>query len=532
MDNLNILVSRFSFRIRLRDGWQLAQRGLWLPISLAIFVQVIGRFRPTENLLAWTLTPLVAWFISMFGIVALRPMPSLNVARRVDIELGLKERLSTALVLQEWPNAFPTRLTQAQQHDALATARTINPATAFPFVWMQRHLLIASIMCGCLLALIWLPNPMDSILAQRAAIAQAAEEQAAQIEKLRQQVEDSQELSPEERQELLRQLNELSEALRSNPGDLEEALADLSRVEESLRERLDPGMASQQANLESLASRLESLAGLQTNPNRDQLDTAAAALSELAKQVGSMNETQHQELAEALAQLSAQSAQAGDAALAQALSTLAQAAQSGDQQAVSQAAQSIQSALERTQSQLAGQETLQAALAQLQSSRQALSQAGQSLAQSQAASSGQGQNQGQGQGQGQGQNPGQGQPGGGGGSQSNTLPPGSGQGKAQPPKGSAPDTPAGELQGQVYTPWQRSQGNGEQVFIPGQDSNQGETQVKEGQGTLPGAANPALVSYREVYYSYLNAANQAMQQGYIPASLADFIRAYFSQLEP
>jgi hypothetical protein len=40
------------------------------------------------------------------------------------------------------------------------------------------------------------------------------------------------------------------------------------------------------------------------------------------------------------------------------------------------------------------------------------------------------------------------------------------------------------------------------------------------------------VPYQEVYYSYLRAANQAMKGSSIPIGLENFVRAYFSQLEP
>ncbi len=38
--------------------------------------------------------------------------------------------------------------------------------------------------------------------------------------------------------------------------------------------------------------------------------------------------------------------------------------------------------------------------------------------------------------------------------------------------------------------------------------------------------------YHEVYYSYLDAANQTMERSHIPSGLQDYVREYFSQLEP
>lgn len=68
--------------------------------------------------------------------------------------------------------------------------------------------------------------------------------------------------------------------------------------------------------------------------------------------------------------------------------------------------------------------------------------------------------------------------------------------------------------------------------IAGQDTEQGETTSKEQRDPLGGVNSPVLVPYDTVYQTYLDAANQAMEQSYIPPGLKDYIRDYFSQLEP
>jgi hypothetical protein len=70
------------------------------------------------------------------------------------------------------------------------------------------------------------------------------------------------------------------------------------------------------------------------------------------------------------------------------------------------------------------------------------------------------------------------------------------------------------------------------VTLPGQDTGQGETEVRERTDPLPGSARQALVPYQEVYRSYVDAANQAIEQSYIPPALKEYVRAYFSELEP
>jgi hypothetical protein len=185
-------------------------------------------------------------------------------------------------------------------------------------------------------------------------------------------------------------------------------------------------------------------------------------------------------------------------------------------------------------------------LSQVGQSQQAISQAGQGQGQqggdAQTPGSGQGGQgqqgqQGQGQGQGQqgqqGQGQGQGQQGQGGqGSQADQLPPATGQGSAQRPQGQARPGGEGALDQQVYVPWERRPDGGDEVTFPGQDTGQGESEVREREDPLPGTPEEALVPYYEVYYEYLDAANQAMERTYVPPGLQEYVRAYFSHLEP
>jgi hypothetical protein len=41
-----------------------------------------------------------------------------------------------------------------------------------------------------------------------------------------------------------------------------------------------------------------------------------------------------------------------------------------------------------------------------------------------------------------------------------------------------------------------------------------------------------LVPYYEVFYEYLDVANQAMEQTYVPPGLQAYVREYFTRLEP
>ncbi len=541
MHELHSYLTKIRRRLRLVDGSQLAQRLLWLPLAAALIFQALGRLMPIKHLLWWTLAPIPAWLIAVSAFTLIKPLPIVQIARRVDAQLHLFERISTSLALADWrtapgavrPNAFPAELVDAQRKDALIVTRRIDPKRDFPLRWSYAHLRVAGLLILILVISILLPNPMDAVLAQRAAIAQAAQEQATQIEKLRQQVESAPGLSPEDRQEILRQLAELAQKLRDNPGDLEQAMADLSRMEQSLKEQLDPNAKAKAASLQNLASRLETLAGRQPDRTGDAAQAAADALSQLAERLESMTPEERQKLAESLAQMAAQASQAGETELSQALASMASAVQNNDQAAAAQFAQQASQAIAQAQQNGQAQASLQQAVAQLEDSRQALTQAGQSVAQSSAGSSlpaspGSSSS----QSQGQASSSGQGSPGGGGGTTSPVLPPNTSQGSARPPQGYKPAGPQDNLSGQVFAPWEHGLSGGNQLFIPGQDTGQGETQASQGEGQLPGSLNPALVPYYQVFYNYLYAANQAMEHSYIPASLAGYIQQYFTQLEP
>ena len=138
------------------------------------------------------------------------------------------------------------------------------------------------------IALIYLPNPMDTVLIERAAVEQAAQEQAEKVEELKDEIEQNDELSPAEQAKLLRQLEELAQKLRNNPGDREKALADLSKLEEELRRQIDPNIDLQQASLEAIAAQLQSLA---QRENANPL-TPAEALEQIIKDLEGMNETE------------------------------------------------------------------------------------------------------------------------------------------------------------------------------------------------------------------------------------------------
>jgi hypothetical protein len=551
VNELESHLRRFGRRLRLRDGWLLAQRSFWMAALAGLLIQVAGRIFPIITLGFWTSLPFVLWLILVILYALLRQASLMQIARRVDLELSLKERLSTALALQNRADQFSapilalqqadainvvqaqstnrisptnTSLTHLQRNDALRVAATIIPDKDFVLDWLIRPMATGAVLVSMILVSALISNPQTLILKQRAELQQAAKEQAKQIEKARQEIEASKDISPEMQEELLRQLAELTKNLERNPGDLEQALADLSRLEQELKRKLDPNLASRQAMLESLASQLAKATG--DRKSQDATQASEQALDQLAEQMTKLDEAQRQELAQNLAQAAARAGQSGDTQLSQALASLAQAMQSGNVQSVQKTSQDAKVALADIKTQMADQAALQRALAQAIASQQALAQTGRQVAQSSGNSSQSN----------PGSNPGSAQTGGqkvsGGGTKANKLPPATGGKRSVNPQGNAPNAPATPLDSQVYIPWQKAANNGSQVFIPGQETQQGQTTTTESKNPQPGVPNPALIPYAQVFYNYMNVANQAIDQNYIPTNLVDYVRLYFSSLEP
>ncbi len=538
MNELKTRLVPIRNRMRLRNSWLSIQRMIWLPAAAGLAVQIVGRFFPIQQLWAWTLLPMGVWIASQASYHMLKPLSLDQTARQMDLELSLKERISTSLAfMPSQNNSLSQNLLLRQRSDALDHLRSINPRQAFPFLWLKKPMLVGALLLSVAFLSGILPNPMTALLRERTEIRQAVQEQAARVEKLREDAAINQELTPESREQLIKELDELAKALKQNRGDLEQAIADLNRFEAQARLSLDPELGAQQALQEAIAQQLARMAG--ESPTSSIPDNPQQALEELMKQVESMDETEREKLARELAKLAAQAAQAGDLHASQALSGLAQSLQESDLSAAQAAAKNLKAAMSQLDQNLTNQAAIQGLLDQTQASQQALVQAGRAAAQhsgrQQAAGSGQdaGQSPGQTAGQNPGQSTGQGQPSGGGGSKANTLPPATGgRTTLRSPQGEAANAVEGLLNQSIYAPWQRSEDNGDPLFIPGQDSGQGQTSTIEGQGQNPGMYNPALVPYYQVFPQYLSAANQAMESSYIPGDLVDYVRQYFSSLEP
>lgn len=550
--------------LRLRDGLRLAARTLWLAVLAVVMIEVASRIWPMTQRHWWALAPVGVWLLGVLLYTWLRPLSLYTVARRLDGELRLKDRLATALELQDSDRPDPLAFYPRQLADAAAVAQQLKPG-ALDWRVSRRKLGWAAAITAVALTLVFLPNPMDAILAQRAAVQAAAQQQAEAIRGARDELEAATDPTSEERAQALAELERLMAALAANPGDLDQALVDLAQAQAQLRALQSPSAAARQSALDQLAAQLTALSRGESQASTDTTE-AGQALQELAAALPGLDPTAQADLADTLDRLAAQTA-AADADLAKSLDDLANAIRAGNAGEALQSAGSAQGALAQASQNADLQEALAQAQNALNDSRRELAQAsqgpsqdqdqaqtsgqgqgqgqnqqgqGQGLGQAQASGQGQGQGQnqpGQGQGQGQGQNQqgqgqgqGQGQPGGGGGTTANQLPGANRTGRANDP--TQPNRPA--LTGQLDTIYAPNAGphlNGDPDFVAGQETDQGQTLIREEQSPQ-GNLNPSLVPYRDVYQTYANAAAESMDRDHIPVEWQDYVRDYFSQLEP
>lgn len=552
-------------RLRWRTGIELLTRGAWLVLLAAAAVLFLARLIPLENYQWLALGVVTVSLVTWVGYSLLHRVTPFAVARRADEELGLRDRLATALAL----NASPGRISHAnpelvarQFDDALAQLKHIEPSRAFPPRVDRRRVLAALVACAAIVGLLVLPNPMDAVIAERREITQTAQAQAQELEKLAQEVARNNALDPKAQEQLLKELRDLAAQLKSNPGDAKQALAELAQFQEELRGSLDLNRLSEAAALDALAQQMADLAHSTDAPQ--DASELAQLLEQLAAQVASTNpdalsSEQRVGLTQALEQTAAQVA-AGNPDLARALAQLAQSLNSNAsgeqlQQAISQATNALQDAAQQqalqralaqalnqadeAQSRMAQASNAQTSSGQTSSNQASNSQTsngqtsngqtsnqasnGQGQAQGQGNQSGQG-NQGQGQGQGQGK-----QVGGGGGTNANSLPPSQRTGSMGNPTGPNKSFDTQDID-TVYSPFHV--GQGEQQTVSGQDTGSGQTTTRTDKSPLPGANNPARVPYSEVYQQYLDIAGRAMERSYIPSGLKDYVKEYFSALEP
>ena len=171
-------------RLRRRLWWRRAVRSGLLIIAGAVLavatVQLLSRAFPLE-VAPWIQAGIGGLALATWLVDAVRRRPSLvEAARRADEELGMRQRLGTALELASRETGDP--LEARQLADARARLNEVDLRLAFRPRLAQRPLLVAGVGIAMTLLLVAWPNPQDDLLEQRRAAREAAERVAERVE--------------------------------------------------------------------------------------------------------------------------------------------------------------------------------------------------------------------------------------------------------------------------------------------------------------------------------------------------------------
>lgn len=539
---LEKIVRRWTVWYRLRRGVEWAGYGLAAGLGAALLASALGYFQAeilkeefiTINLAGALVGPLLA-FISG----AVWPLSAVTAARRLDLALNLKERVSTALELAAQAgdlSGISREITEKQLADALETSRYAQPRKGLPLRVNPWTLAAAAICAGITAAIGIFGTEQFQAAAQQREVEQAIAEEIEAIETLREEIEADESLTAEQREELAKPLEEALRKLEES-GSLEEAVSILHSTEEKLQELEN---AQAEASAQALQEAGNALEGSEGTPLESLANNLAGgdilqAAQDLANlDLSSLTAEQMESLAEQLEQL-ATSLQETDPELAGQLQEAAEALHQGDpgsaQLALSQAA----GRLAQTSQQIARSRAARQAAARVGEGRQRMLQPGRtaqaSQGQGQGSGSGQGQGQGQGTGSGQGQGQGQGAGGGAGrGEGGGDAGTGSEAGNSPIGQGNDPGDAGERGYEQIYAPQHLGGSEGEDVLLD--PSGQPGDEVI-GQGNIaPGQEASSTVPYSEVYQEYAESFRQDLSSGEIPPSFRQMVRDYFSALEP
>ncbi len=516
--SLRPLISKWGLRLRLAESLTWGPWGAAAGLGAGLLLALAARLWP---LLTWRWLAGLAVLLAGvggsagLGVVWLRPRPLMRLAREFDRRFCLAERLTTALEIGRGCLRVAPAMAAAQLTDTLQAAGHVNPGHLLPLRPSRPALVAFGVLVVALTVALWLPNPQEAVLVQRAAVRAAVEEQIAGLEAAREAVAEAEGLTEAERVALLQALEEAIAGLEEGRATPEEALAALAQAEQALAPLRDPGAAGVRAGLERAAGEMAD-----SQLTRDIAEALAqgdyqAAAQALAAYSGTKGEVlsreEELELARELAQ-AAEALAASDPALAEQLAQAAEAIESGEiaqaREAIREAARQMGAAGERVER----QEAVEGTLAQLQEGRERIAQAG-----GQRPGAGQMVQQGAGE-----------QVSGGAGGQGSAGAEGQAGSGWQTQPGHSEDSGTGAPYDEVYVPYRLDeQGAGVEI---GREGDEG---MPVGEAPLPAPqGGRAFVPYREVYADYAAQAGAALEGSYIPLGMKQYVRDYFSSLEP
>ncbi len=532
LESLNQRLSAWMRWYRLRRAADWAGYGLVFGMAAGLGFSLAAVFAARLLLPEFILFTLISGLLGLVFAAAagyLWRLSPQQAAVYFDRALGLKERLSTALELAQPGRAegISAEMVQRQRQDALAASQAVNPRSRLPLRFNRLHAIVSVLILALVTLVALRGETLFQAALQHRAIQQAISQQIERIEAIQSTIENNPNLTPEQKEALLQPLEEALQGLREAE-TVEQAVSVLTAAEQELEALQDPAASQQSQALQEIGDSLSQQQGSPLQEFGQELasgDVAGAAQELSQIDPASLSAEEAVALAEQL-QEAAEALQSTDPALAEQLSQAAEALQNGDAEAAQQALQQASQSLAQASQQIAGSQAAGEAASQVGQGQQQMLQSGLS----QQAQSGQGQGQGEGQSEGQGE-----------GSSTQPGEAGTGSGDAGDAQGSeAGEDPISQGNGPgdggesayepIYAPEHLGGEGGADVTLPTSGDPNGEV---IGQGnTTPGAPNQSSVPYVEAYPYYEQFYRQALENGRVPMSMREYVRRYFSSLEP
>ena len=553
-------------RLRLRAACIGAAYGLAAGLAVGVALGLLARARPlffAAQTLEWSLGALVLGLGLGALIGTFRPLSRAAVAARADADLGLRERIVTALELASGTAQSTLAAAQLAETAALVTGR--RGATS-PWPQLRREQCLAlGIGALALVALLVLPNAQEAALRRQGANAQLIEQAAQQVAQVREGVAARGDLDPATKEAIERQLAQLQRDLADGTTDPAGAVARIAQTEAQLRPLQDPNAAQRAAAIPQLAQEFGTFGATASVGERlaaGDYAGASAALKDAAANLPNLDPASQAAIAQKLREAAASQA-ATNPQFAGQLQDAADRLADGDVAGAQAALNSAADQLAQTGQALATQGAIGGVLGDINAIKRDVANGvppttanatpqtaqGTPIAISgspvttnaqgtpidasgtpvqfspngtpvivqgspppnttpvvvqgqQGSGQGQGQGSGQGQGQGQGQNP--------------------GGGFGTGPGGTQPYDP-------VYAPTLPNGIPGQPQTIPGTGGGDAPPI-----GTTQGAGvnAPSGVPYDQVYQQYRDQALQGIDDPNIPPELREYIRQYFSTIDP
>ena len=356
---LNAYFRRWQIRTQWINTLRWLPRILFLGSSVAIALAISSRIRPLLTRFELAIASAIIIFLSALIVVVwcwLWPRPKILVARRLERALNLQERLSTALEIQSGRILTSAQLTEYQMRDTLHRAAAATPATALPIRLYGRELLLLALSLIMLSALILLPNAQETARLWNQQQQFQLSSATAALEEARGSVLAENRLSPEERERLLRALDEAVASLENDAISREEAVASLYDAAQQLEQGQASLNAQNAAVQASLSEASDALRRGEDRPAPDRPQTLSERLQQMRDELSSLTAEQIALMARALREAAEAFAETHPD-LASALEAAAEALERGDLNAADDAmADAIfeLEALEATQNQAPG----------------------------------------------------------------------------------------------------------------------------------------------------------------------------------